>query len=76
MPGNKVIQYSQSRDSLTAHSVSKTLRTTASFPVGAKTLLLEAGEEITEIFHRGAESLPRKSKPNVGPEGQPVWMVS
>lgn len=61
---------------LTAHSVSKTLRTTASFPAGAKTLLLEAREEITEIFHRGAERLPRKSKANVGPEGRPVWMVS
>ena len=76
MPGNKVIQSSQSRDSLAAHSVSKTLRTTASFPVGAKTLLLEASEEITEIFHGGAESLPRKSTANVGPEGWPVWMVS
>lgn len=54
----------------------QTLRTTASFPVGAKTLLLEASEEITEIFHGGAESLPRKSTANVGPEGWPVWMVS
>lgn len=33
-------------------------------------------QEITEIFHRGAESLPRKSTANVGPEGWPVWMVS
>lgn len=60
MPGNKVIQYSQSRDSPTAHFVSKTLRNTARFQVGVKKLLLEAREEITEIFHREAEILPRK----------------
>ena len=65
MPGNKVIQYSQSRNSPTVHFVSKTLRTTASFPVGVKKLLLEAREEITEIVHRGAEILPRRSTASV-----------
>lgn len=60
MPGNKVIQYSQSRNSPTAHFVSKTLRNTARFQVGVKKLLLEAREEISEIFHRRDEILPRK----------------
>ena len=59
MPGNKVIQYSQSRNSPTAHFVSKTLRRTARFQVGVEKLLLE-GTEITGVFHTGAEILPRK----------------
>lgn len=61
MPGNKVIQYSQSKNSPSAHFVSKTLGDTARFQAGVKTLLLEAQrEEITGNFHRGAEILPRK----------------
>lgn len=60
MPGNKVIQYSQSRNSPTAHFVSKTLRNTARFQVGVKKILLEAREEVTEVFHRRAEILPRE----------------
>lgn len=49
-----MIQSSQSRNSPAAHFVSKTSRTTASFPVGIKKLLLEPREEITENFHGGA----------------------
>lgn len=74
MPGNKVIGYSQSRNSPTAHFVSKTLRTTASFPVEVKKLLLEAREEITELCHRRAEILPRKSTVNVSIEEHPLMM--
>lgn len=55
-----MIQYSQSRNSPTAHFVSKTRRNTARLQVGVKTLLLEGTEEITNVFHRGAEILPRK----------------
>lgn len=60
MPGNKVIQYSQSRNSPTAHSVSKTRRNTARLQAGVKKPLLEGTEEITDVFHRGAEILPIK----------------
>lgn len=61
MPGNKVIQYSQSKNSPSAQFVSKTLRDTARFRVGVTTLLLlDAREEITEMVHRGPEILPRK----------------
>lgn len=60
MPGNKVIQYSQSKNSPSAQFVSKTLRDTARFRVGVTTLLLDAREKITEIVHRGPEILPRK----------------
>lgn len=60
MPGNKVIQYSQSRNSPTARFVSKTRRNTARLQAGVKKLLLEVTEEITDVFHRGAEILPRK----------------
>lgn len=60
MPGNKVIQYSQSRNSPTAHFVSKTRKNTTRLQAGVKKLLLEETEEITDIFHRGAEILPRK----------------
>lgn len=78
MPGNEVIQYSQSRNSLTPHFVFETLRNTARFQVGVKKLLLEAREQITEIFLRRTEFLPRKlcAHSECQHLAHPVWMVS
>lgn len=79
MPGNRVIQYAQGRNSPTAHFVSKTLRDTERLQVGVKKLLLEAREEISKIFHRQAEILPRKLHHECrhlgasSVDGEPIW---